>query len=283
MCAFRAEAMIRTLRLLPVHVRWTLSIFALVLAPTCAQASDKTGMSLAAKLSILVEKYPEALKNVTANHVITAKRTRLLVDDRLAKTHQEKLDSADIEDSLSQLYATGCPHRLPEKNEDPGRIRSQPLLDALYGISRKTIERTLEPVRWFGTTVKMTRLHGAAAALRRVRQRLEQDVRAREWLTPPAGTYNWRNIAGTERRSMHSYAAAIDVRITKGRYWRWDRKTGRQRFAPDSFPASIVSAFESEGFIWGGRWFHYDSMHFEFRPELVEIGARVTQGGKRCK
>ena len=88
MCAFRAEAMIRTLRLLLVHVRWTLSIFALVLAPTCAQASDKTGMSLAAKLSILVEKYPEALKNVTANHVITAKRTRLLVDDRLAKTHK---------------------------------------------------------------------------------------------------------------------------------------------------------------------------------------------------
>ena len=23
------------------------------------------------------------------------------------------------------------------------------------------------------------------------------------------------------------------------------------------------------GFIWGGKWYHYDTMHFEFRPELV--------------
>ncbi|NUM57423.1 MAG: M15 family metallopeptidase, partial [Bdellovibrionaceae bacterium] len=26
--------------------------------------------------------------------------------------------------------------------------------------------------------------------------------------------------------------------------------------------------FESEGFIWGGKWNHYDTMHFEYRPEL---------------
>ncbi|MDD5211432.1 MAG: M15 family metallopeptidase, partial [Sulfuricurvum sp.] len=23
------------------------------------------------------------------------------------------------------------------------------------------------------------------------------------------------------------------------------------------------------GFIWGGRWYHYDTMHFEYRPELL--------------
>ena len=27
--------------------------------------------------------------------------------------------------------------------------------------------------------------------------------------------------------------------------------------------------FEKHGFIWGGRWYHYDTMHFEYRPELV--------------
>lgn len=21
--------------------------------------------------------------------------------------------------------------------------------------------------------------------------------------------------------------------------------------------------------IWGGRWYHYDTMHFEYRPEIV--------------
>jgi hypothetical protein len=23
------------------------------------------------------------------------------------------------------------------------------------------------------------------------------------------------------------------------------------------------------GFIWGGYWYHYDTMHFEYRPELL--------------
>jgi hypothetical protein len=27
--------------------------------------------------------------------------------------------------------------------------------------------------------------------------------------------------------------------------------------------------FEKHGFIWGGKWYHYDTMHFEYRPELL--------------
>lgn len=34
-----------------------------------------------------------------------------------------------------------------------------------------------------------------------------------------------------------------------------------------AYPASIVRAFESEGFIWGGKWYHFDLMYFEYRPE----------------
>ena len=29
--------------------------------------------------------------------------------------------------------------------------------------------------------------------------------------------------------------------------------------------------FEKHGFIWGGRWYHYDTMHFEYRPEMIAI------------
>ena len=32
------------------------------------------------------------------------------------------------------------------------------------------------------------------------------------------------------------------------------------------------------GAIWGGRWFHYDTMHFEYRPELIEPEHCVTGG-----
>ena len=34
-------------------------------------------------------------------------------------------------------------------------------------------------------------------------------------------------------------------------------------------PRAIVDAFERHGFVWGGRWYHYDTMHFEYRPELL--------------
>ena len=37
----------------------------------------------------------------------------------------------------------------------------------------------------------------------------------------------------------------------------------------NKIPQEIVDAFEAEGFIWGGRWAHYDTMHFEYRPELL--------------
>ena len=34
-------------------------------------------------------------------------------------------------------------------------------------------------------------------------------------------------------------------------------------------PMEIVEVFEKHGFIWGGKWYHYDTMHFEYRPEII--------------
>ena len=34
-------------------------------------------------------------------------------------------------------------------------------------------------------------------------------------------------------------------------------------------PLEIIRVFEKHGFIWGGRWYHYDTMHFEYRPEFL--------------
>ncbi|MGC1959145.1 MAG: M15 family metallopeptidase, partial [Pseudolabrys sp.] len=34
-------------------------------------------------------------------------------------------------------------------------------------------------------------------------------------------------------------------------------------------PIEIVRIFEKQGFIWGGYWYHFDTMHFEYRPELL--------------
>ncbi len=37
----------------------------------------------------------------------------------------------------------------------------------------------------------------------------------------------------------------------------------------NEIPWEIVRIFEAHGFIWGGKWYHYDTMHFEYRPELL--------------
>ncbi|MCL2443985.1 MAG: M15 family metallopeptidase [Treponema sp.] len=30
-----------------------------------------------------------------------------------------------------------------------------------------------------------------------------------------------------------------------------------------------MKTFESQGFIWGGKWQLFDTMHFEYRPEIL--------------
>ncbi len=35
-------------------------------------------------------------------------------------------------------------------------------------------------------------------------------------------------------------------------------------------PREIMDIFEKYGFIWGGYWYHYDTMHFEYRPEILK-------------
>ncbi len=73
------------------------------------------------------------------------------------------------------------------------------------------------------------------------------------------GSFVPRNIAGTNKRSYHWYAAAID----------WDAARNPQHataanteFKEESL---ITTAFKREGWTWGGNWSpqYRDAMHFE--------------------
>jgi len=92
--------------------------------------------------------------------------------------------------------------------------------------------------------------------------------------------YQWRIIAGTNRKSFHSLGIAIDV-LPKSQggkqiFWSWAKDKYpdtwmlvplKNRWMP---PDSVIKIFEEEGFIWGGKWIIYDNMHFEYHPELIE-------------
>ncbi len=73
--------------------------------------------------------------------------------------------------------------------------------------------------------------------------------------------------ASRSQRSMHGYGIAIDLASAQADYWRWSG--GERARYRNRLPAEIVAAFERHGFIWGGRWRHFDTMHFEYRPELI--------------
>lgn len=66
-----------------------------------------------------------------------------------------------------------------------------------------------------------------------------------------SGCFNKRNIAGTDRPSLHTYGIAIDLNVDIG------------------VPERMALCFESAGFKWGGRWAHpkTDEMHFELPKE----------------
>jgi hypothetical protein len=152
----------------------------------------------------------------------------------------------------------------PER--DPGRSRVESLFQSTYGRSAAEVEAALVPVSMAG---KRFRVHRAAReSFQRVARRVDALVAADpsldRFFAHPGGTFVWRPIAGTDRLSAHSYGVALDLDPALGDYWRDSAHPGWH----NRVPQALVDAFEAEGFAWGGRWFHYDTMHFEWRPEL---------------
>ena len=71
---------------------------------------------------------------------------------------------------------------------------------------------------------------------------------------------------------LNSNAVAIDIGGDYKTYWSWTKPGAKETDKvtyQNKMPHEIVEIFEKHGFIWGGRWYHYDTMHFEYRPEIL--------------
>jgi hypothetical protein len=237
----------------------------------------------------LVAAYPEFLSGVENGELVWKDGTRMQIDDgRGQKTAKELLDHPDLEDMFAWPYPAGESAAPPAFEVDPGRVRFQPLFDRMYGdctkgeTSGKLIEIVWLPKK-AKQRLKVTRVNGVADRLEAVSRELDELPAAFDpYLFPSAGTYNCRPIAGTKRASVHGAGIAIDIALKHAHYWRWTKPgpDGRHRFR-NSIPPEIVAIFEKHGFIWGGRWYHYDTMHFEYRPELLPITAGCN-GATKC-
>ncbi len=148
----------------------------------------------------------------------------------------------------------------------------------MYGSSASEVRQRLTEISWLPKTynikLQVTTVNDIHLKLQEISGRLDTMPHLHKYLKNPGGTFNWRNIAGTNRLSMHSFGMTIDINVEFSDYWRWaikgeDKDGSRVIEYRNKIPIELVDIFEEYGFIWGGKWYHYDTMHFEYRPELL--------------
>lgn len=216
-------------------------------------------------LNKFVNSYPDIL-NYKDNMLSFKDGDSLSYHDYMEKTFQDKLNNPSIKDTLSLKYPAFKEIKPPKLNYDPGRFRNDELLKKLYGQNKKQIEQNLVELEWVdGTKILFNQKQNASMQLQKVISELKTlPQKYSKYITNIAGTYSFRYIKDTNRLSAHSYGIAIDLNVKQSAYWKWDKE---YKFK-NKIPKEIVDVFEKYGFIWGGRWYHYDTMHFEYRPEL---------------
>lgn len=225
----------------------------------------------------IIETYKDHIIGYSNNFLIFKDSSKLAWDDgKTNKSFQELLDNPDIEDMFSQTYTKGVQKTSPKPNDDPGRISNEPFFRKIYGDTESKVKNNLTEIVWCPNLVKqklkVTTINSVDKKLLQISMELDRHPELKKYISNIGGTYNWRFINGTTRRSRHSFGMTIDINVAYSRYWQWDCKCTNENTDlkyQNQIPQAIVDIFEKNGFIWGGKWYHYDNMHFEYRPELL--------------
>lgn len=217
----------------------------------------------------LIDAYPDMQLTYSDNAIVFPDGTRIVYDDGKEKDFVTKLDNSDIEDMFSMTYDTSVDE--PAYLNDCGRSRCEALFKKMYGNSAAEVQKNLVKIEWFGQQLPITKVNGVSEKLKAVYEELKQKPELKKYLLQ-ASSFYWRQVRGANRLSAHSYGIAFDINVSNSNYWLWSNKgkseTDHIKYA-NRIPMEIVKVFEKHGFIWGGRWYHYDTMHFEYRPEFL--------------
>ncbi|MBV8979071.1 MAG: M15 family metallopeptidase [Alphaproteobacteria bacterium] len=245
---------------------WIAILVAAMWSAATAEPANKT-------FDALISAYPDKIAGFNLTEIVWRDGARqALGPEEPDKSFDRLVSDASIRDMFRMRYPAFAPLAAPPEDFDPGRFRNKAFFDRLYGDCRKgEVAPDLVDVEWlpasWGHKVRIARR--AADALRAVSaeiEKLPQWVRRAAY--PTAGTYVCRGVADRGQPSMHAYGAAIDLNLDYSDYWLWQTHGATPLVWRNRMPPEIVTAFERHGFIWGGRWYHYDTMHFEYRPEL---------------
>jgi hypothetical protein len=241
------------------------------------KAEDCYSKTMKQDLLSLMMAYPDYVKGVQKDsedkiYVVMKSGKKILYDDKRIKKFEEKLSNPDLQDMLEQAYPLESVTKLMDKNFDPGRARVYELIREVYGASKQQVEKNLTMVHTGYGSFQFNKQGKAAeslkAAFTELRSRAQTNKKISAFLAPCSGTYNYRVIAGTGRLSPHSFGTAIDLARDSRDYWKWATpEQGEKRLL--SYSKEVVEVFEKYNFVWGGKWGHFDILHFEYRPEII--------------
>ena len=219
----------------------------------------------------LLEAYPDFVCGYEDGSLLFRDGTTMACDDGLEKDYLQRLDETDIEDMFVDIYPMGSPSA-PEYLCDPGRFRCEAFFKKMYGDTEARVRTHLVQVDWFGQRLPFTEVNHAADSLKATEKELKALLPQSEAYFQQSSTFYWRKVRGAERLSAHSYGMTIDICVKYSDFWRWSNP-GKEEMDEivykNRIPAEIVRIFEKHGFISGTKWYHYDTMHFEFRPDLL--------------
>ena len=157
-------------------------------------------------------------------------------------------------------------------------------MNSLYGEPSIEIENELEIFRVLGRKIRFHHAQRASERLKAVFKEIQlaasDNNEIKKWIKGirSISTYSNRTIQNRQRPSLHSYGIAVDI-LPRDRskviYWEWveDFREDWWNVTEEQkakVPAQVIDIFEKNGFVWGGKWYFFDIMHFEYRPELIK-------------
>lgn len=222
----------------------------------------------------LITAYSQSIKSYDGSNLVFSDGSLIKYTEGGDKSHSELMNSNDLGDIFLYPYIKGEIGHI-SKNYDPGRVRNEELLKKMYGSTSSEVQQNLVTIIWCPKLVnqklRVTAINGVDKQLQKISDELDKHPSLKDYLRS-AGTFNWRKVRGTDRLSSHSFGTVIDLDVKYSNYWQWDCRCTDENTDlkyKNQIPQLIVDIFEKHGFIWGGKWYHYDTMHFEYRPELL--------------
>ena len=193
---------------------------------------------------------------------------------------EESIRHQDRYKSIFYNYTLGRITKLPEYEEPT--LRSSDFLNHLFGTNEIKLRERCDWVPFLNHNAYMNNF--CESALRNVEVEIlkaannDQEVQAFIENLKTIYSFQQRKIRGTENTSYHSYGLALDLVPTsynrKHVNWKWSTAfidewqliPLEKRWSP---PQVVIDAFEKNGFVWGGKWVHFDAVHFEYAPEII--------------